>query len=255
MTASPNANLSASPDSEQRGLAYVVVVVMLLFAWTHWHVFDLTGFAEDIGIVQALSEAADQGSLLDSVWPRIVGPLWGPGSTMWRPWGYSSLGVDAWLYGHDVRLWYVTNLVLHITVAAASAWLALAWLRSSYAAVAVFATMLLHPWSAEITFWLVGRFDGWASAAIICALLAGWHCRGWDRFLALSGACAVVAYASKESALILPAAMVALALARCYAATGSSTLNAQQLNARMTRAALIRALEARSAKRCSGRAR
>ncbi len=218
MTGAYHAHRRAPGTDTQRGPLYLLLIVLLAFFWTHRHAVDVMGFAEDIGIVQGLSTAAASGNLFDVLWPRINGPLWGPGSTMWRPWAYASLGLDAWLFGENAGAWHGTNLLLHLATAAATATLARTWMRSAYAGVAVFATMLLHPWSAEITFWLVGRFDGWASAAIMCALLAGWHSQGWDRYLALSGLFAGIAYASKESALILPAATGTLALAQAYEA-------------------------------------
>ena len=72
------------------------------------------------------------------------------------------------------------------------------------AGAAAFATVLLAPWAAEVTLWLVGRFDGWATLAIVISLWAALKSRAADRWFALSVMAAVVAYVSKESALILP---------------------------------------------------
>lgn len=182
----------------------IVTLTVLLFAWTHRHALTLPGFAEDIGLVQQLAASADAGTLFDVVWKRTVGPLWGPGSTMWRPLGFASLGFDALIYGDDAGRWHITNLLLHGLAAAFTGLLARSLLRSSIAGAAAFATALLHPWTAEITLWLVGRFDGWATAGMALALWAGLMSRGYDRWLLTSALAGAVAYASKESTLLLP---------------------------------------------------
>ena len=145
----------------------VIVVSLLLFAWTHRHALALPGFAEDIGLVQDLTSAVASGSWLNEVMARLTGPLWGPGSTMWRPWGFLSLALDARWYDGNTGLSHITNVSLHVAAATFAALLVHSWLRSLWAAAAVFATLLLHPWTAEITLWLVGRFDGWATAGVL----------------------------------------------------------------------------------------
>ena len=181
-----------------------VVLSVLLFAWTHRHALTLPGFAEDIGLVHQLAASADAGTVFDVVWARTVGPLWGPGSTMWRPLGFASLGFDALIYGDHAGRWHLTNLLLHGLAAAFTGLLARSLLRSPIAGAVAFATALLHPWTAEITLWLVGRFDGWATAGMALALWAGLMSRCYDRWLLTSALAGAVAYASKESTLLLP---------------------------------------------------
>lgn len=192
--------------STRRLLPYLVIVFsMLLFAWTHRHALTLPGFAEDIGLVQDLTSAAASGGWLHEVIIRWTGPLWGAGSTMWRPWAFLSLALDARWYAGNTGVIHITNLSLHMATAIFAALLVRVWLRSTWAAAAVFATMLLHPWTAEITLWLVGRFDGWATAGVLASLYSAARSAGRiDRWFALSLFAAFVAYTSKESALILP---------------------------------------------------
>lgn len=195
----------------------IVCLSALLFAWTHRHALALPGFAEDIGLVQQLAANADAGQLFDVVWQRTIGPLWGPGSTMWRPLGFASLALDALIYGDHAGGWHVTNLLLHGLAAAFTGLLATRLVRSSMAGAVAFATALLHPWTAEITLWLVGRFDGWATAGMAIAMWAGVKSRGYDRWLLISACAGAVAYASKESTLLLPfgvAMLVALDASR-----------------------------------------
>ena len=182
----------------------IVCLSVLLFAWTHRHALTLPGFAEDIGLVQQLAASADAGTLFDIVWQRTIGPLWGPGSNMWRPLGFASLGLDALIYGDRAGGWHLTNLLLHGSAAAFTGLLAQRLLRSSMAGTVAFATVLLHPWTAEITLWLVGRFDGWATAGMALALWVGLMSRGYDRWLLISALAGTLAYASKESTLLLP---------------------------------------------------
>lgn len=188
----------------------VVLLTLLLFAWTHRYVFELTGFAEDIGHVQFLSTSVASGDIGQQMALRVAGPLWGPGSTMWRPWAYASLCVDAYLYGDRAVLWRISNVLLHALAAMFTGLLAQSSTRSSFAGVVAFSVFLLNPWSAEITLWLVGRFDGWVTAAVTCALWAAWRSRGIDRWLLISAIAGSIAYMSKESALIQPIALLCL---------------------------------------------
>ena len=194
----------------------LIAFALLLYAWTHRHALEMIGFAEDIGLVQALTAAAQSGNLHQEVIPRWLGALWGPDSTMWRPWAFTSLALDAKLYGAHSGLWHITNLLLHFAAAAFTALLARDWLRSTWAAAVVFATMLLHPWASESTLWLVGRFDGWATSAVAAALYFSWRSRGVDRWWFATLAASVTAYLSKESALILLPATAMLVVCRVH---------------------------------------
>ena len=218
----------------------VVVFSLLLFAWTHRHALALPGFAEDIGLVQDLTSAAASGSWLSEVVSRLTGPLWGPGSTMWRPWAFLSLALDARWYDGDTGLSHITNLALHVAAAMFAALLVRLWLRSLWAAIAVFATMLLHPWSAEITLWLVGRFDGWATVSVLASLYAAARSAGRiDRWFALSLIAGFVAYTSKESALILPLMLFLMMLPRKAAATKGALAHGKPTEQSALRARVI----------------
>jgi hypothetical protein len=188
----------------------IVVLSAVLFAWTHRYALALPGFAEDIGLVQQLATNARHGTLPEVLWQRVIGPLWGPGSTMWRPLAFASLGLDALMYGDRAGGWHVTNLILHGLTAVFTGLLAQRLLLSKPAAALAFGTALLHPWTAEITLWLVGRFDGWATAGMALGLWAGAMSRGCDRWLLVSALAGTVAYASKESALLLPVGIAML---------------------------------------------
>ena len=181
----------------------VVAFAILLFCWSHRHALQLTGFADDLGLLAELPQRAAQGTLLADVFAKWIGPLW-LGSTMWRPLPYSSFALDAAIWGNAPGLWRTTNLLLHLGVATFSGLIATRLTEVRLAGTAGFATVLLVPWSPEVTLWLVGRFDGWATFAIVISLWAALKSRGADRWFALSVLAAIAAYTSKESALILP---------------------------------------------------
>ncbi|MFN3629088.1 MAG: hypothetical protein ACK4XK_03365 [Casimicrobiaceae bacterium] len=199
----------------ERAATFIVVMLILsacaIFALAARWALEMHGFAEDLGLTHDLARDAGSAVGWEGVWQRWVGPLWGPGSSMWRPWAYTSLALDAWLWGADGRLWHLTNLALHASASGITALLAWHLMQSRLAAASAFAAMLLNPWSPEILFWLVGRFDGWATTLMLLSLVA----LGADRFkraLAVSLLAAAGTYLSKESALLLPV-LVAIVIA------------------------------------------
>ncbi len=230
----------AARNEHELSWRLVVAFALLLFCWSHRHALQLSGFADDLGLLAELPQRAAEGTLLADVYGKWIGPLW-PGSTMWRPLPYSSFALDAALWGHAPGLWRLTNLLLHVGVAAFTALIATRLTSVRLAGAAAFATVLLVPWSPEITLWLVGRFDGWATLAIVVSLWAALKSRAADRWFALSLMAAVAAYMSKESALILP---VWIALVMILQTASVKTLPPRNvltdtLNAMRTHALLI----------------
>ncbi len=182
---------------------FVVLFAFVLFCWSHRHALQLSGFSDDIGLLAELPPRAVHGTLLADVFAKWIGPLW-PGSLMWRPLPHSSFALDAAVWGHASGAWRITNLLLHLGVATFTGLIATRLIKLRLAGAAAFAAVLLVPWSPEVTLWLVGRFDGWVTFAIVVSLWAALKSVGPDRWCALSLAAAIAAYASKESALILP---------------------------------------------------
>ncbi len=193
----------ASPGEHPRAWRVVVAFAFALFCWSHRHALQLGGFADDLGLLAELPQRAVNGTLLTDVVAKWLGPLW-PGSTMWRPLPYSSFALDATVWGNAAGGWRITNLLLHLGVATFSGLIAARLTRVPLAGAAAFATVLLVPWSPEVTLWLVGRFDGWATFAVAVSLWAALKSHATDRWFAASLLAALAAYMSKESALILP---------------------------------------------------
>lgn len=200
----------------------LVGIALLLFAWSHRYVLTLTGFADDLGLLVELPDRATQHTLFSDVAARIVGPLW-PGSLMWRPLPYASFGVDALLWGNFSEAWRLTNLLLHLGCATFTGLISARLIRTSIAGAAAFALFMLMPWSPEVTVWLVGRFDGWATLGMLVTLWCVLKSDGPDRWFVASLFAAAAAYASKESAIILPLWIIVISVAR---EIGAATANA-----------------------------
>ena len=199
---------------------------MLLFCWSHQAALQLSGFADDLGLLADLPQRAVQGTLLADLHAKWIGALW-PGSTMWRPLPYSSFALDAAMWGNAPGGWRISNLLLHVAAAVFTGLIAARLTGAKLAGAAAFATLLLAPWSPEVTLWLVGRFDGWATFAIVLSLWAALKSCGADRWLLVSLMAAAAAYMSKESALILPlwiALMVSLQVLAANTAQQSSSV-------------------------------
>lgn len=190
----------------------LVFFALILFVWSHRHALTLTGFADDLGLLVELPERAAQHTLFADMAARIVGPLW-PGSLMWRPLPYASFGVDALLWGNLSEAWRLTNLLLHLGCAAFTGLISARLTRAPLAGAAGFAVFLLMPWAPEVTIWLVGRFDGWATLGMLVALWCVLKSNRFDRWFAVSLLAAAAAYASKESAIILPLWVIVISVA------------------------------------------
>jgi len=190
----------------------LVFFALILFAWSHRYALTMTGFADDLGLLIELPDRAAQHTLFADIAARMVGPLW-PGSLMWRPLPYASFGMDALLWGNLPEAWRLTNLLLHLGCAAFTGLISARLTRTSLAGAAAFALVLLMPWSPEVTVWLVGRFDGWATLGMLVALWCVLKSDRLDRWFAVSLFAAAAAYASKESAIILPLWIIVITVA------------------------------------------
>ena len=202
---------TAARGQHDNAWRFVVLFALLLFCWSHQHALQLSGFSDDLGLLAELPQRAVKGTLVADVFAKWIGPLW-PGSTMWRPLPYASFALDAIVWSYAPGLWRITNLLLHLGVATLTGLITARLTEQRLAAAAAFATVLLVPWAPEVTLWLVGRFDGWATFAIAVSLWAALKSGAADRWLVLSLVAAVVAYSSKESALVLPMWIVLVAM-------------------------------------------
>ena len=122
----------------------------------------------------------------------------------WRPLVTASYALD-WQLSHGPLVFHLTNLMMHAAVCVLVFVALRRWLASTWPAFAAAALFAIHPTKAECVAWISGRTD------LLCALgvlLAGGgiarRLRGARGGIALEVAGTVVAYLSKEQAVILP---------------------------------------------------
>lgn len=148
---------------------------------------------------------------LDKVARSSFGSLWGFSELAfhwWRPWSrefhYWAL---ARLAGPDEVAFHLANAALFVAVLVAFFVLARAWVGSRAAAFATVAVATMASWDLPLL-WSAGAQDLWMMAWSLASLLA-WRS---DR-PALSAAAFALALASKETAALLPAILIAHELA------------------------------------------
>lgn len=187
---------------DKKAATGIVIFAVALFFYSHARGFSIAAFSDDIALVRLLAERAADGGLLADMWARWSGPL-SAGGMMWRPIPYASYAIDAWLHADNVPYWRMTNVLLHVSTALAVGLFMWRLGRSWFAGAVAFALFLLQPWAPEVSLWIVGRYDAFATFAIALSLTFAVMARGADRYVLLSLLAAIFAYASKESAAVL----------------------------------------------------
>lgn len=135
-------------------------------------------------------------------------PALGFGYDSYRPVLFASYWLDIQLWGRDPRALHLVNVLLGALAILAAYVLARRWLGSSYALVPT-ALFALHPIQIEAVAYISGRGDVLAGLFV---LVAAYAClREWTLVAALAFAVSLLA---KESYLLLPIAIAALAASR-----------------------------------------
>jgi len=124
----------------------------------------------------------------------------------WRPWITMSYALDWAIGGGSTVVFHLTNLILH-GVATAWSFLALRrWVGSTSVAFLATALLAMHPFRAESVAWISGRPDLWLMVGVLAALQGvALRLNGHRWGLAVEIAGTLVAYLSKEHAVVLPA--------------------------------------------------
>jgi hypothetical protein len=176
--------------------------------------------SDDYAVLAALSDWSREGHLLRALVSKFHSGLDSP-SFYYRPLSMASFGVNFELSGAYPLGWRLTNLVLHLLSGA----LVFAIARrfsledrsepSNIGPATAAAVFLLFPTSPEAVAWVSGRYDLLALLFMLATLAffqraARWYDR-WGIAALLTAACAL---ASKESAALLPALVLAVALVR-----------------------------------------
>jgi hypothetical protein len=182
----------------------------------------LTGalLSDDYAVLAALSDWSQEGRLLPALLSKFYSGLDSP-SFYYRPLSMASFGVNFALSGAYPAGWRVTNLALHLTSGALVFIIARRFSiedaneRSNIGPAIAAAVFLLFPTSPEAAAWVSGRYDLLALLFMLATLAfferaQRWHDR-WGVAALFTAACAL---ASKESAALLPALVLAVAIAR-----------------------------------------
>jgi|GEM_PF-2967427 len=165
------------------------------------HDLDWAGLAD-------LVTTSTMGAKASSVWWTPAGAL-----PFYRPLGELAFAVDYAVWGLKPFGCHLTNLVLHLLCVFLT-WRLVRRLTDSPQVAFVAATLFaIHPVHCEAVLWISSRFDLLACAAVITSVLAYFNWQGGGRgawrWGVASVACYVIGLGCKETALILPAVVVA----------------------------------------------
>ncbi|MBA4377718.1 MAG: hypothetical protein C0395_03550 [Gemmatimonas sp.] len=129
-----------------------------------------------------------------------------------RPVVLLSLRLDDLLGGGAAFAFHLTNVLLHVAASVLTLLLLRAWLRGAAAALAGALVFAVHPAHVESVAFVSGRTDLWVAALGLAAALAWTR---WRRGERRAGPAAVLLFLlslfAKESAYLLPAALLAIA--------------------------------------------
>jgi hypothetical protein len=186
--------------------------------------------SDDYAVLAALSDWSQEGHLLHSLVSKFYSGLDSP-SFYYRPLSMASFGFNFALAGADPFGWRLANLALHLASGALVFAIARRFSiesgdRSNTGPSIAAAVFLLFPTSPEAVAWVSGRYDLFALLFMLATLAffqraARWYDR-WGAAALLTAACAL---ASKESAALLPALVLAVAIARRAARSRAAATN------------------------------
>ena len=157
------------------------------------------------------------------VWWTPEGPL-----PFYRPIGEMTFAIDYAIWGLRPFGYHLTNLLLHL-LATVLVWrLARRLFEMEGWAIVVSGIFALHPIHNEAVAWISGRFDLLAAVCALASTLAFLRARQpndeWKRWGALSVVWFVVGLGCKETALVIPAVLVAVEVFRPREATEKKSM-------------------------------
>jgi hypothetical protein len=211
--------------------AVLVLAPFAACALVYWPTLSGALLSDDYAVLAAVSDWSREGHLLRALLSKFHSGLDSP-SFYYRPLSMASFGVNFALSGAYPLGWRLTNLVLHLLSGA----LVFAIARrlsvedgsepSNIGPAIAAAVFLLFPTSPEAVAWVSGRYDLLALLFMLATLAffqraARWYDR-WGIAALVTAACAL---ASKESAALLPALVLAVALARRAARSQAAAIS------------------------------
>jgi len=124
----------------------------------------------------------------------------------WRPLVTASYALDWAVGGGSTVPFHATNLLLHAAVTILSFFALRRWLKAPFPALLATVLFALCPFRTESVSWITGRPDPLMMVGILLALEGiGWRLRGRRLGFALEAIGVLIAYGSKETAVVLPA--------------------------------------------------
>jgi hypothetical protein len=181
--------------------------------------------SDDYSLIHMFDDARDAGALVQAVGEMFVRGV-GPPSNQYRPLVMATLALNGVVSGAEPFGWHFVNILLHVANAALVALLALQVVpertRSArFAAMMAGCLFALFPPGIEAVAWVAARYDGMATFWILAANCLFLKSRTWrDGYGLGSLAATVLAFMSKESAVMGPVLIVALAWWRQPTAVG-----------------------------------
>ncbi|MDQ6922621.1 MAG: hypothetical protein M3Z74_00505 [Pseudomonadota bacterium] len=215
------------------GWRSVVLVLAPFAACALIYLPTLSGalLSDDYAVLAAVSDWSREGHLLRALLSKFHSGLDSP-SFYYRPLSMASFGANFALSGAYPLGWRLTNLALHLVSGA----LVFAIVRrfsledvsepSNIGPAIAAAVFLLFPTSPEAVAWVSGRYDLLALLFMLATLAFFQRAARWyDALGAAALLTAACALASKESAALLPALVLAVAIARRAAGSQAATIS------------------------------
>ncbi len=176
--------------------------------------------SDDYSVLDALGAWQKEGRLVSALAAKFYSGLDAP-SHYYRPLPMASFGVNYVLAAADPFAWRVTNLVLHLlaglVVFAIAQRLgdAIGRLETIFGPALAATVFLLFPTNVEAVAWVSGRYDLLATLFMLVTVWCFQRSRRWfDLWGVAAIAAALCAFASKESAALLPVFVLAVAVAQ-----------------------------------------
>jgi len=215
------------------GWRTVVLVFAPFAACTLVYLPTLSGalLSDDYAVLAAVSDWSREGHLLRALASKFHSGLDSP-SFYYRPLSMASFGANFALSGAYPLGWRLTNLALHLVSGALVFAIARRFSiedgseRTNIGPAIAAAVFLLFPTSPEAVAWVSGRYDLLALLFMLATLAFFQRAARWyDALGAAALLTAACALASKESAALLPALVLAVAIARRAARSHAATIS------------------------------
>jgi hypothetical protein len=187
--------------------------------------------SDDYAVLAAVSDWSREGRLLQALLSKFHSGLNSP-SFYYRPLSMASFGANFALSGAYPLGWRLTNLALHLVSGALVFTIARRFSLedgsepSSIGPAIAAAVFLLFPTSPEAVAWVSGRYDLLALLFMLATLAFFQRAARWfDALGAAALLTAACALASKESAALVPALVLAVAIARRAARSQAAAMS------------------------------